>query len=292
MDSIILASINLEEKKVVLISIPRDLYLFLPTDYENLTAKKINEAYAIGINNVHYPNKKPEFRGESGGWELMKYAVTKVTGIPINYFIAVDFSAFQKAIDVLGGVEVDIPNVYDDYYYPLKGKENETCGFSNQKITELHQKYSGFELEKQFTCRYEHIHFEKGKMMMDGATALKYTRSRHGDGDFGRSQRQFAVLAAIKDKAASLEIVKKGGALLNQLIKTVKTDLELTQIESLLDSLGSTDQYKIISVHLTEDNFLRSSAGAKGAFILVPKAGFDNFSEIKNFITGVAKGGD
>ena len=108
MDSIILVSVNPEEKKAALISIPRDLYLSLPTDYDNTTNHKINAAYSIGADNVMFPNKRPEFKGENGGWALMKYAVEVVTGFPVQYFIAVDFQGYQKAIDILDGVTVDV----------------------------------------------------------------------------------------------------------------------------------------------------------------------------------------
>jgi anionic cell wall polymer biosynthesis LytR-Cps2A-Psr (LCP) family protein len=72
-DSITLASINTKEKEVVLISIPRDLWIALPVDYDNKQNYKINAAYAIGGNENKYPNKKPIYRGEKGGGELAKY---------------------------------------------------------------------------------------------------------------------------------------------------------------------------------------------------------------------------
>jgi len=284
MDSIILASVDTEGKKAALISIPRDLYLSLPTDFDNTTNHKINEAYAIGVDKIMFPNKKPEFKGESGGWSLIKYAVGVVTGFSPDYFIAVDFGGFQKAIDLLGGVEVDVPKTYDDYFYPIKGKENETCGLSPEKITEFHQLYSGFELEKQFDCRYEHIHFDKGRVEMDGETALKYTRSRHGDGDFGRSGRQFAVLQAIEKKVSALKIIETGGAVFDQLTETIRTDIGASQIKTLLDLLGNRQDYKIVSIHLSEENVLRSSKGAGGAYILIPLAGLNDFSQVKGFI--------
>ena len=284
MDSIILVSVNSEAKKAALISIPRDLYLSLPTDFDNTTNHKINEAYAIGIDKIMFPNKRPEFKGKDGGWSLMKYAAGVVTGFSPDYFIAVDFGGYQKAIDILGGVEVNVPKTYDDYFYPVKGKENETCGISPEKIAEFHKMYSGFELEKQFACRYEHIHFDKGKVEMDGETALKYTRSRHGDGDFGRSERQFAVLQAIEGKVASQKIIETGGALFDQLTDTIRTDIGGSQTKTLLDLLGNPEDYKIVSIHLSEENVLRSSKGAGGAYILVPLAGLNDFSQVKGFI--------
>jgi anionic cell wall polymer biosynthesis LytR-Cps2A-Psr (LCP) family protein len=285
MDSIILVYVSPEEKKALLISIPRDLYLGIPTDYNNVTNHKINEAFSIGADNIRYPNKRPEFKGESGGWELMKYSAELVTGLTVKHFIAIDFSNYIKAIDTLGGVSVDVPKTYDDYFYPVKGKENETCGFSPALIAEFHQKYSGFELEKQFTCRYEHIHFDPGIKTMNGETALKYTRSRHGDGDFGRSQRQFAVLKGLKDKMISAQIIPKGGALFDKVVAMVKTDIGGAEIKALLALFANPSEYQIKEIHLTEENYLVSGKGPSGQFILTPKEGINRWEAIKRAIS-------
>jgi len=284
MDTIILVSLETKEKKAALISVPRDLWVSVPTDFDSTTKHKINEAYALALD-TRYPNKKPEFKGEAGGWALMKDAVGRVIGIPPQYFISVDFTGFKKAIEVLGDVAVNVPKTYDDYFYPVKGKELELCDKSPEEITELHQKYSGFELEKQFTCRYEHIHFDKGMVTMDAETALKYVRSRHGDGDFGRSERGFALLSAIADKAVSLGAIPKGGKLLNSLVATTRTDLDAEAIKDLLKLLGKPEDYKMVQIHLTEDNVLKSGKGPSGEFILYPKDGMDNFTRVRNFIS-------
>jgi len=284
MDTIILVSLEPKEKKAALISVPRDLWVSVPTDFDSTTKHKINEAYALALDN-RYPNKKPEFKGESGGWALMKDAVARVTGITPPYFISVDFTGFKKAIEILGDVEVNIPKTYDDYFYPVKGKELELCDKSPEEISELHQKYSGFELEKQFTCRYEHIHFDKGTLTMDAETAMKYVRSRHGDGDFGRSERGFALLSAIGDKAVSLGAIPKGGKLLNSLVATTRTDIDAATLKKLLALLGKPGDYKMVQIHLTEDNVLKAGKGPAGEFILYPKDGLDNFTRVRNFIS-------
>ena len=283
MDSIILLMVEPQQKKSVLISIPRDLWVPIPTDLDNSSDHKINEAYSLGIDG-RYPNKRVEFKGELGGWNLMKYAVGTVTGIIPKYFIAVDFGGFKKAIDILGGVEVNVSKVYHDAFYPIKGKEMDLCGKSLEEVDALKIKYSGFELEKQFICRYEQIHFDKGKAVMDGETALKYVRSRHGDGDFGRSERQFALLEAIAAKAVSLGAIPKGGKVLDSLISTTQTDLNKSEIKSLLELIGAPESYKKISLHLTEDNVLNSGVGPGGAFILYPKDGKGNFQGIRDLI--------
>lgn len=259
-DTIIIASINPKDKKAALISVPRDLWV--PGNY------KINAT----VNNI--------------GVENLKGTLQDVTGLKINKYALVDFAGIIKIIDTLEGIEVDIPKAFDDYFYPIRGLENETCGIDAEKIAEYHQKYSGFELEKQFTCRYENLHFEKGVTKVDGETALKLARSRHGDSDFGRSARQFAILKGILNKLISQGSFDKLNETYKALTKIVKTDLSLSQTSELLKIFGSPADYKISEIQLTESNVLNSSKSGDGQYILVPKAGINNFSGIRSFISG------
>jgi len=286
-DSIIQVIVDTQNKKVVTVSIPRDLWVSIPTDYENETNHKINEAYAIALDETMYPNKKPEFRGEAGAGELVKEVTGKVTGVKPDYFAAVDFSRFAKIVDLLGGLEVQSKVAWDDYFYPVKGKENETCGKSPQEIASLSSKYSGFELEKQFECRYEHIHFDQGKNKMDGQLALKFVRSRHSEsygGDFARSEKQFALLEAVKNKLVSTNAIGNGGKILNELFNLVRTDLNTRQVADLLNTLGNIGDYKVSRIFLNDQNVFNNSKNSFGQYILVPKAGNNNFSQIKKMI--------
>ena len=218
---------------------------------------------------------------------MAKEVVGKVTGIKAQNFISVNFEGLTKIIDILGGVEVDVPKTFNDYFYPVKGKENETCGESPQKIAEYHAKYSGFELEKRFTCRYEQLHFDKGVQAMSGETALKFVRSRHSSehgGDFARSERQAALLRGVKNKLVSLQAVGKLNSILDKVAQNVQTDLTATQIQRLMGFLANQAEYQVSDVHLTEENVLKSTTANGGQFILVPKDGTNNFSGIQKFI--------
>lgn len=288
-DSMILVSLNTKEKKVVMISIPRDLWIALPVDYDNKRNFKINAAYAIGGDEVKYPNKKPVYKGELGGGELAKYAVSVVTGLDVNFFISVNFDGLVDAIDLLGEIEVDVPHSFDDYFYPVKGLENETCGKTPEEITDFHAKYSGFQLEKQFECRYEHLHFEKGRQEMDGETALKFVRSRHSDqygGDFARSERQHAILSGIKDKLISIDAISQASPIFNKLVESVKTDLDSETIKQIITAIGNPVDYEISHIYLTEDNVFYSSTSSGGQFILIPREGVNEWSGVHKFISG------
>lgn len=286
-DVLILTYVNIEQKKVFLISIPRDLWVEIPTRSDIKEAHKINMAHAIGLSDKKYPLKEPRFKGKTGGGEMAKHVVEVVTNIPVDYFVSVSFSDFEEAIDILGGVEVKVPTTFDDYFYPVKGLENETCGFAAAEIELIHRKYSGFELEKQFQCRYEHLHFDQGKTQMDGQTALKFVRSRHSaqhGGDFARSKRQQALLLGIRDKLLSLNALSSSKEFVDKMSHTIQTDFDLAAMESLLSIIGNPGEYEVNFLSLTTENVLQESRSANGQFILIPKTGVGNWSRVHEFI--------
>ena len=286
-DSIILINVDPVKKLVKVISIPRDLYIDIPIDWNTKQGYKINAAYSIGVSDTQYPNKKPEYKGTNGGGNLAKAVVGEVAGLTVDYYIAVDFSKYKEIIDLLGGINVSVPITFTDNFYPIKGLENETCGFTADQITDFHTRYSDFDLEKQFTCRYEKLHFEKGIVKMNGGTALKFVRSRHSEesgGDFNRSERQHAVLSAIKDKVISLGILSSGNAIYQSLAQSVTTDIKTGSIEEFLKPLGNILEYKVINIYLTDQNLLNNTKAPNGAYILVPKEGLNNYSGIQKYL--------
>jgi LCP family protein required for cell wall assembly len=268
MDSIMVVHLDTATQSAALIFIPRDTWLNLPFPGSKGTMK-INESYS------------------KGGLKLAKETVSLITGLPIQYAIVIDFNGFVKAIDSLGGIDINVAVSFDDYFYPVAGKELETCGKSSEEIATLSSTLSGFDLEKQFTCRYEHLHFDKGIVHVDGTTALKFARSRHSaqDGsDFGRGSRQQIILLGIKDKLLSLKALENVDKFFNNLVKMVKTDLDLATTKSVAGLLTNPQEYQIKRIVLSDANVLAPSKGPGGQFILIPKAGNQNWQELQNFI--------
>jgi len=257
-DSIIVLHVDTNNKTAVVISIPRDLWV--PGGHKANAEASIN------------------------GFQSMGGLIQNITGLPTDYFAAVNFSGFIKLIDNLGGITIDVPKSFDDYFYPITGMENDTCGKTEEEITALKAKYSNSQLEMQFTCRYEHLHFDKGPANLDGTTALKFVRSRHGDSDFGRSERQFAVLKGILAKLISLQALSKMDSTIDTLVSMVSTNLDIPTTKNIIRAVGDTGGYKLTEIHLTTENFLNEGKSAEGAYILVPKAGMYNFDEIKKYI--------
>jgi anionic cell wall polymer biosynthesis LytR-Cps2A-Psr (LCP) family protein len=170
--------------------------------------------------------------------------------------------------------------------------ENETCGKTGEEIDKLHLTYSGFELEKQFECRYEKLRFEAGKQLVSGESALKFVRSRHSGehgGDFARHQRQQALLIGIKNKFLSLGALKNISKFYDLLIASVTSDIDKNLALSLIDSLGNLEDYSLTQVYLNEENYLVSSKSTDGQFILIPKAGNGNWTAVQQYITAQTK---
>ena len=249
-DVMILVNPDLERGRVNLISIPRDLFV------EDAGGEKINKAYTAGEGAV-------------------KGIVSKVTGMNVDYFVAIDFNNFERAIDSLGGIKVNVPVTFDDYFYPIRGEENNTCGKTGEEIRSLTNKFSGFDLEKQFACRYEHLHFDKGLRDMDGETVLKFVRSRHSSqhgGDFARSERQFSVLSAIFEKLISADGLSKTDEFFEQFRGLVKTDLTPKYLKKIAGSIKNPQNIQIRKISLSTENVLRQTTMG-GQFVLLVKDG-------------------
>lgn len=253
-DAIILVHFDFKLAKIGLISIPRDLWI---------GEQKINHLYA-------------------SSYDALKDAIATVTGESVNYFIAVDFVGFQRAMGyVLNGIEVNVPYDFDDLWYPIEGKQLEPCGHSPEEIGELTAKYVDFELQKQFACRYEQIHFDKGVVFMNGAEALKYVRSRHSSSDFDRSRRQQEVLIGIKNKLFTLEVFNDTLKFFGEFTGYVRTDLDIEIMNYLAPAIKMSRDFKMLNINLSTENVLKESKAISGAFTIVPQK---NWEEVRNFV--------
>lgn len=189
-DSIMWFSVNSNGSDIVSISLPRDLWI------ESLRAK-INTAYYYG------EQKQPG----GGGLVLAKSAASEILGQPVHFAAVIDFSGFEKIIDLLGGVDVEVKHTFEDFKFPVPGKEADPCE----------------------ACRYETLRFEEGITHMTGQMALKYVRSRNAVGDegtdFARQARQQQLLKAIQNKILkeklylNWQLIEQGQQLLPQVLK-------------------------------------------------------------------------
>jgi anionic cell wall polymer biosynthesis LytR-Cps2A-Psr (LCP) family protein len=207
--------------------------------------------------------------------------------VPVNYFIGIDFVGFQRLIGgSFKGIEVNVSETLDDPWYPIPGEELNPCGKSPEEIADLTAKLSGFELERQFECRYEHLYFEPGLTHMEGGDALKYVRSRHGSaaGDFSRSQRQHEVLEGIKQKALSLGILDDMPGFFKAASQHVTTDLDLEVVQYLTPAIKAAKDFQVNKIILSTQNVLSSGQSPNGQSILLPKQGLGQWQPVHEFI--------
>lgn len=295
-DTIILANINEKDNRVVLNSIPRDLWI---PDLEG-TNKKINVAYAEG-----------ESKKKGGGIALTKAVVKKVTGQDVNYVLVMDFSGFIKAVDSLGGLDILVDRSFTDSEYPVEGKEADACGKNEEELKELTEQISSGSAKdtEVFSCRFKTIQFNKGPNHMNGETALEFVRSRHAQGeegtDFARSKRQEKVISAFMKKIISAQTLLNPGriAVLYSIVSSsIHTDINQNELDDFAKLAQKMKGAKIESsvIDAGDDVTKRPGLLEYGDIskeysylsVLIPRVGNDNFSEIKAYIACQITKGD
>ena len=172
-DMLMVGHVDFDKHGISLLSIPRDTRANIP-------------GWGIGkINAAH----------SHGGPELSEATVKSNFGIPSDNYIALDFQGFEQAIDLLGGVDVNVDRKmdYDDNWGHL------------------------------------HIHLLPGLQHLNGQQAMGFVRFRHADSDFVRVQRQQVLLGALKEKLHDPRVLAKLPELLDVIDKHVESDMSTDQ---------------------------------------------------------------
>lgn len=190
-DAMVLATFNPDEKSIKMVNIPRDSYVEIVGRYK---WDKINHAHAFG------------------GVDMTIDTVENLLDIPVDYFVTLNFDAFMKIIDELGGIEVNSPMTFTE-------KDNATYGT---------------------------IVIEEGPQTLNGEEALAYVRMRKHDprGDLGRGERQKEVISAIIEKGTSFSTITRFGPLLDSLEGNLHTNFtfgEILSMHSYAGELGNID---------------------------------------------------
>jgi polyisoprenyl-teichoic acid--peptidoglycan teichoic acid transferase len=191
-DTMILLTLDPLTKSAGILTVPRDLWVSIP----GFKHGKINTAYYLG----------DAYKLPGGGPGLAIKTVEQFLGVPINYYAQIDFGAFVKFIDEIGGVKVDVP-------------ENITVDLLG----------SGSATKKTL---------QPGVQVLPGEWALAYARARYTEGgDFDRSKRQLQVIMGIRDRIISLDmlpvLISKANVLYQQLSSGIHTNLPLDDATKL-----------------------------------------------------------
>ncbi len=225
-DTMMVVTLDPLSKSAALLSIPRDLWVPIPGH----EAGRINTAHFLGEVDD----------GPAGGPALAKTTVQYTLGVPIHYYVRINFEGFKDLIDAIGGVTIDVKEAIHDSKYP-----DENYG-------------------------YQTVDIPAGVQPMDGDTALKYVRTRHGASDFVRARRQQQLIQAVRDKVFKLDIpLTKIPEILSLLGDSVQTDLSLTEMYSLAKWARAIPSENITSA-VIDEKMTTSYVTPDGADVLLP----------------------
>lgn len=183
-DTMFVVTVDQNAGEAAILSIPRDTRVKIP----GRGWDKINHAYA------------------EGGYDLSRKSVEALFGVGIDYDVVVDFAAFYKIVDAVGGVDIDVEKrmYYEDPYDDLV------------------------------------INIRPGLQHMDGKTAIQYVRYRDGDGDLGRIERQQKFLKAMLGKVTSPSVIPRIPAIVREVSTAIKTDISVTDMINLAKIFSDT----------------------------------------------------
>lgn len=210
-DTIIVASYDLDNDKINMLSIPRDTRMYVGSKYQ-----KINAAHAI--------TQKGGIKGPQGSIE----AVTRLTGIPINYYVEFSFSAFRDVIDALGGIEFDVPR---DMNY-------------EDPVQDLY------------------IHLKKGPQLLDGDKAEQLVRfRRYPEGDIARVRMQQEFMKAVAEQKLNASIIEKIPDLFRTFQDNIKTNFTIVDVMKYLPNLSDLKSENI-TMYQVPGNYNDTDYGA------------------------------
>ncbi|MEP7288332.1 MAG: LCP family protein [Chloroflexota bacterium] len=234
-DSMMIVSLDPATKTVGILSVPRDLFVDIPTDTvvrNSYGLQRVNAAYVIG-----------ELARPGYGPQLAMQTVQYNLGIRINNYVVYEFGTVINGIDTVGGIDINVPYAIYDPSYP--------------------DMYYG----------YDPLRIPAGPVHMDGALALKYARTRHQTSDFDRAKRQQQVLLAVRDKVLNAnmvgDLVKQAPDIWSKLSTTTHSDLTFDQLVRLALYFKDIPQ---ANVHqgVIDTNYV-TGQNYQGAAILVPE---------------------
>lgn len=242
-DTIVVASIDPVNKKMALLSIPRDLYVKIPGAGYN----KINYAHAYG---------EQYLKDQGGGPALSKKVVSQVLDLPIHYYLRLDFDGFKKFVDTLGGVDINVDKAISDPYYPAANMID----------------YDPFSISAG-------QHHMEGAIALKYARSRETT----SDFDRSRRQQQVMVAARDKALSLGvLTNPKKVAEIIKILGDHLRTDIQVWEMERIFALAKDIDTAKIVTKVLDNSSEgLLTSGQIAGGYYLVPKAGTENYKDIQ-----------
>ncbi|MEN9564462.1 MAG: hypothetical protein RIR73_2706 [Chloroflexota bacterium] len=231
-DTLLIAMVWYREGQVSLISIPRDLWIDIPT----VGMQRINTAYQSGESSG-YPG---------GGMGLLKDTILQNLGIRIDHAAMVDFDGFRRIVDTFGGIDVPI-----------------ACTFTDWRLISP-------ELDQNDENNWWLYTIGPGLVHMDGDLALWYARSRSKSSDFDRGRRQQEVIRTLFQKALQSDTFNKIPQLYTDFSSTVVTDMGLADMLNLAPYAVNFTNANIRSYYIRPP-YVQSWVTPGGAAVLLPQ---------------------
>ncbi len=280
-DSIQLVSVDERTKKAVMIAIPRDTWVHLPTPCVIGTEAKVNAVYecASGLLSTNSPHPSSYAKADAAGGDALARTVGDITGLTVQYWVHVDYTVVRQSVDAVGGIDVNIvgdghSGIYDSNMGAPPGCTTPECSYVYYRTD--------------------------GVYHLDGAHALYLARAR-GDanprsyldfglarGDFDREANQQKIIVALKDKATSAGTLANPVAvfnLLGALGDNVTTNLTAGEARSLIGVARAMAAGAMQPLSLTLGNPPVLTTGtASGQSIVLPTAGMFDWSQVRAFI--------
>jgi LCP family protein required for cell wall assembly len=196
-DSIRIVRIDFTAPKVMVLDIPRDLWVEIPdiADHYGITHGKLNQAYFFGNPGMGY------YDGPGEGPGLLARTLEQNFGLSVNHYMAMDMKTFARLIDTMGGIDIYVDSTID-----------------------LNENQDGANPEYVFVPGVNHL---------DGQLALKLAMNRYPT-IFQRARYQNIVLRAIQDKLLTPAMIPELPGLIAQFTQSIQTDLSPGEITQLL----------------------------------------------------------
>ncbi|HEY3255210.1 MAG TPA: LCP family protein, partial [Polyangiaceae bacterium] len=187
-DTILVAVFDEPNDALGLVSIPRDLWVEIPGHAEDRINTVMNLARRSGEDPL----------------ALLGRVLENTLGLPISHSVAIDLAVFERAVDALGGVTVDVPCPIVDRF-----------------------------LDPRDPTGYRKLDLAAGAARLDGVTAAMYARSRHGRSDFSRARRQQAILVGMRRELSKVSSFVRLPKLFGSFEAAIETDLSRGELLTL-----------------------------------------------------------
>jgi LCP family protein required for cell wall assembly len=231
-DTMIVLAINRDGPTASMVSLPRDLWVYIP----GWTNNRLNTALSRG-SSVGYPG---------GAIAQLTDTILYNFGIPIHYYAQIDFEGFKEGVDLIGGIDVAV-----------------SCQLRDWRLISP-------ELDPNDEDNWEMFTLEPGLYHMDGDTALWYARSRRTTSDFDRGRRQQQLLQAALATGLDLNLIPQIPELWNTYQDTVKTDMDIGRMLQMAALAPEIDKNGIQHLYIVGDDLQPYIVPESGAQVQLP----------------------